>query len=312
MLPALQSDPTVEAIAVGATANPMRSDGVSFGVQVTTSVKGTLDPTVTSGRLPRAPDEVLLGTRTAASLRARIGSTVPVSISAFPGDITFRVVGLGVLAPFSALEQLGRGAVLSPDGLRRFLALAPPDSPEPPPSDLLVRFAGGVSKTEAIATLSRRLGGPGQVSVFPSKQPADVASFGQVSRLPGILAGLLAVLAAAATAHLLISSVRRRRRDLAILKSLGLAARETAAVITWEAGAVTVIALVVGLPLGISGGRWLWALVARQVGFVPEAAVHWGVMAALVPAVALTAGVIATGPAIAASRIRPAVALRTE
>lgn len=312
MLPALVSDPTVEAIAIGSTANAMRSGTVSFGAQATTSVKGELDPTVISGRLPRAPGELLLGTQTARSLHARIGSTIPVSISALEGSLAFRVVGLGVLAPFSAAEQLGRGAVLTPDGLQRFTALAPPGFPPPPPGDVLVRFARGFSKTQAIASLSRRLGGPGQVSVFPAKQPADVASFGQVSNLPAILAGLLAALAAAATGHLLVTSVRRRRRDLAILKSLGLTGRQTAAVISWEACAVAVIAIVVGLPLGVAGGRWLWTLVAGQVGVVARPTVRWAVMATLVPAAALTAGLIATGPAIAAARVRAAVALRTE
>ena len=71
-----------------------------------------------------------------------------------------------------------------------------------------------------------------------------------------MLAGLLALLAAAALAHLLVTSVRRRRRDLAILKSLGFVRGQVSAAVAWQATTVALLALAVGLPLGVALGRW--------------------------------------------------------
>ena len=59
-------------------------------------------------------------------------------------------------------------------------------------------------------------------AAVPSR-PADVANWGRVSGFPyGGLAALIAAAAAALLAHALATSIRRRRRDLAILKTLGL------------------------------------------------------------------------------------------
>jgi ABC-type lipoprotein release transport system permease subunit len=58
-----------------------------------------------------------------------------------------------------------------------------------------------------------------------------VANFGQVRNLPQILAGLLGVVAAAALAYLLVSPIRRRRRDLAVLRTLGFVPRQISAAI---------------------------------------------------------------------------------
>ena len=49
----------------------------------------------------------------------------------------------------------------------------------------------------------------------------DLVNFGRVHSLPAIIAGLMAVVASAMLGHTLVTSVRRRRRDLAILKTLG-------------------------------------------------------------------------------------------
>lgn len=308
LLPAVTTDPDVAAVAIGYTGVPVQSGVVGFDAQATAPVSGRLEPAVDRGRLPRRPGEVLLGSATARALHARLGATVPVTLRGLPGSQRLRVVGVGVLPPFTAGERLGRGAAVTLSGMEALAGGAD----VPPPSDLLVRFRPGVDRRRALDRLSDALGGPGASSIFPARAPADVAGFGQERALPSVLAALVGLVAVAAVAELLVASVRRRRRELAVLKTLGLVPRQLSGVIACEATAVGLVAVVVGLPLGVAAGRWLWTAVAHQVGVVAVAVVPWGLVAAVAPCVLLAANVVAAGPALAAGRTSAAAVLRTE
>jgi ABC-type antimicrobial peptide transport system permease subunit len=109
----------------------------------------------------------------------------------------------------------------------------------------------------------------------------------------------------------LLTGVRRRRRDLALLKTLGLDRRQVMAVVIWQAWAVTGAAVAVGLPLGVIGGRWAWAWFAGSAGVGGGAEIPLLVLA-IIPAALLAAAAIAAGPARAAARVRPAAVLRAE
>jgi ABC-type lipoprotein release transport system permease subunit len=62
--------------------------------------------------------------------------------------------------------------------------------------------------------------------------------------------------------HTLVTSVRRRRRDLAMLKTLGFVRGRVVAAMVWQATTFAVVALAVGRPLGLAAGRWAWELTA--------------------------------------------------
>jgi len=143
-------------------------------------------------------------------------------------------------------------------------------------------------------------------------EPTDVANFGQVRRLPAILAGLLAVMAAITIAHLLITAIRRRRRELAVLRALGLVPRQVSWAIAWQATTVVGVAAVIGLPLGLAVGRTAWAVVAGQIGVAVRPTVPVPLVLSLIPAALLVANLVAAGPAMAAARIRLAPVLRSE
>src|SRR5512132_3144824 len=81
------------------------------------------------------------------------------------------------------------------------------------------------------------------------KSPAPEAAPGQPAS--GLLVGLPAVMVILGTmAHTLITSVQRRRRDLAVLKTLGFVRGQVAATIAWQATTFAVVALCLGLPFG--------------------------------------------------------------
>jgi ABC-type lipoprotein release transport system permease subunit len=144
------------------------------------------------------------------------------------------------------------------------------------------------------------------------RPPLDVDNVGRVGGLPQVLAGLLAVLAASALGHLLVSSIRRRRRDLAILKVLGFVRGQVSAAVAWQATTVAVISLTVGLPLGVALGRWAWSLLIDRIGLGAEPVTPWPALLAGVIGTVLVANLVAAWPGWMAARTRPAVALRAE
>ena len=113
-------------------------------------------------------------------------------------------------------------------------------------------------------------------------------------------------------AHVLVSAGRRHRRDLAVLKTLGFVRRQIALTVTWQASALVLVALLVGLPLGVAAGRWLWTRVADGLGVVAVPVVPLAAIALVVPAAFALSTLIAAIPAAMAARTRPAIALRAE
>ncbi len=101
-----------------------------------------------------------------------------------------------------------------------------------------------------------------------------------------LLAAGLALAAVVAVGLALAASVRRCRRDLALLKVLGFVQRQLAAAVAWHASIAAAVGVVIGVPLGIVLGRWLWTLFAEQIGAVPGPTVPvWSVLLAAVVAV---------------------------
>ncbi|MBV9040349.1 MAG: FtsX-like permease family protein, partial [Acidimicrobiia bacterium] len=160
--------------------------------------------------------------------------------------------------------------------------------------------------TQAIAPF-----GPTFVVVAPDK-PNDVVNFGRVQSLPLVLAGLLAALAAATIGHLLVTSIRRRGRDLAIVKTLGFVPRQVRTAVAWQATTLAVVAMAIGLPLGVAAGRWAWIVFARSIGIVPAPEVPILVLLLVVPGTVVVANLVAVVPGELAARLRPGRALRAE
>ena len=111
--------------------------------------------------------------------------------------------------------------------------------------------------------------------------------------------------------HALLSSPRRRRRDLAVLRTLGLVRRQVGATLAVQAAAITAVGLVVGLPVGIAGGRILWGVMATGLSVVRRPIIPPSVL--LITPVALAVAVLmALLPARRAAGIRPAEVFRSE
>ncbi len=263
--------------------------------------RGHIVPAVLEGRAPRTAREVTLGGETLDALGKEVGDSVRGTSASH--HVTFRVVGRSVFPPIANADPLplADGAAFTGEGLERAGGTA--DSYQ------IVRWAPGVDHARGLAHLERV--GAGFEPVGPVT-PAEVERLQQIDALPGVLAAFVALVALVAVGHALVTTVRRRRHDLAVLKTLGYRRAQVRATVAWHATTVVIIGAAVGIPLGLVVGRLVWALVADDLGVVTTAVVP--VVALVVVAVSglLAANVVAAFPARSAARTQPAVVLRSE
>lgn len=267
-------------------------------------------PTVLEGRAPRTENETVLGTTTLERLHRSVGDTVQVSLQGDKSARRLRVVGRAVF-PF-----FGQGEV-TPTGLGDGAALFVPKSAADGFNFVLVGVAPSAQQHDDVVHLLRavtasQVCGGGRCSTVTEQRPADVRNFASVERTPLVLAAVLSVLGFAAAAHLLVTSIRRRRRDLAILKMLGFERRQVSAAVAWQATIVAALALAIGLPLGTLAGLAAWRWFATRLGVSPDSAVPLLASLVAVPVVLVIANAVAAVPARAAARVRPSVILHTE
>jgi predicted lysophospholipase L1 biosynthesis ABC-type transport system permease subunit len=111
--------------------------------------------------------------------------------------------------------------------------------------------------------------------------------------------------------HTLLTSIRRREREFAILKTLGFVRRQVAGVVAWQATTFAASAALIGVPIGIAVGRWTWHALAGQAGVDPSVAYPL-IIPVMVPAAVVFANLLALVPARLATRTRVAQVLRSE
>ncbi|GLJ62751.1 hypothetical protein GCM10017576_28820 [Microbacterium barkeri] len=134
------------------------------------------------------------------------------------------------------------------------------------------------------------------------------------------LVAVSAVIAAVGLVNLLTIGVVQRRRELGLLRSLGLSGRQVRAMVLLEATHITLASLVTGLVLGIAYG---WAGAQSLLGSVPAypggpagslvlPAVPWAPVLAIVAAMAVLTVVAAVTPTRLATSIAPVEALAAD
>ncbi len=303
---AVHSEPKIAHAAAGRFGQV-----VSRGTTIAAlGIDGPPNVAIVRGRGPTHDDEVALGITSLNALDASVGDHI--SMRGPGGARRFLVTGVAVfprLAPYPAAEPtgLGIGAAFTRAGLARLV----PDSED---SFMLVNLRGGAPVTAAArhALQARVFDKVRSGRVLGPQRPNDVTSYDRLERTPLALAALLAVLALATAAHVLISSVRRRRADLAVLKTLGFTRRQVATTVAAQATTMIGLAVVVAMPLGIILGRWCWSATARWLGIPEVHAIPVRSLLVITVAAVLLANLIAYIPGRIASRVRPALALRAE
>jgi len=304
---ALEADDRIDGVAVGYARGSFEVDGDRVDGLVLRSVTGDLAPAILEGRRPGAANEIALGSRTLRSIGADVGDTVDVAPFAVEREpVQMEIVGRAVFPVFGEVGRLGDGVYVNPAGAERI------DGEPVDPSDtgLLIRLAPGADLDAVVADLEAET--ETFIFVISQGRPTDIVNFGRVEATPYILGAILAALSVATLTHVLVSATRRRRRELAILKTLGFVRSQVRATVGWQATTLVLVALLVGVPVGIAAGRWIWTLFADELGVVAVSRVPWLAIALLIPGAVLVANLVATAPAAAAARTRPAMVLRSE
>ncbi len=303
----------------GAYTGTARLDGIVVPV-LGTSPRAAVAPSILSGHGLDAADQVVLGPVTMAQLHMRLGQTVTAT-NALGQSRSLRIVGTAALPALisstgGAHLELGLGAVVAYT-LIPAVDRNPFDNPVPGPNLVFVRLRHGVDHAAALRSLQRIAAATSNVFNFGVQvvgvlRPAEIVNFRTLGSFPASLAAAVGGGALLALALTLLASVRRRRRELALFKVLGFTRREVAATVAWHATATVLAAVILGLPLGVAAGRWLWELFARNINVVPAPAVPASWLVAIALGALALANVVAAVPGLLAARTSPALALRAE
>ena len=332
---ALSKDPAVQAWS-GYIAITTSVEGRSVPVLIATNGLDVTPP-LQSGHAPTAPGQIILGQATLSALHKHVGDTVQVGLGS-PGTAPLylppqklRIVGTATFPAVSGSSNFADHTSMGVGGLFSFESLPQtfvrntvnPDPAQNGPTLVFLRYRANVSRAAAISHVHRIIAiaarqfasdpaaGGASVSVLPVQRPAAIVNYQATGDTPLVLAFALAAAATVALALSMVASVRRRRRDLAVLKTLGFVRRQMLATVAVQALVTASIAVAVGVPLGVAAGRQLWVAFARSIYAVPEPTVPASVALAAVGAVVVAVAVAAI-PGRLAARTPAADVLRAD
>jgi len=285
-----------------------------LGVEVDSAVL----PPIVTGRTIHRDGEVVLGSATARELGVDIGDEVVI------GDAdrarSLEVVGLATFPAIGpvhvARTSLGVGAMVLSDLVPGSdLDITASERGDFGPNVIFVRFVERADREAALGRLrqaSEPLRGFAGLDVLDVQRPAEIVNSSALGRAPLALAGALLLGALASLALSIGSFVRRRRHDLAVLRTLGFTARQMTGTVSWQAALLVTPGVLAGVPLGVLVGRLLWGDFAERM----DAIANTSIPVLSIVGIAMTAYVVALVAAglhaRTAARLRPAELLRTE
>lgn len=271
-----------------------------------------VDLTLVEGALPRRENQVALARGTAADLGVGVGDDVELGgdvLTSNRATVTGIVVlpalgpvladrtgpGTGMLLPASALADEAAAAAFTFMGVD----LVPGADVEPFLADLRDEFPAWDPFGQAALEFAAPV------------QPPEIINAESMRAVPLLVGVLLMATAVTGLVVAVAVSVRARRRELAILRALGFIDRQLRTSVRVQSVATMVGALVIGVPLGIAVGRFVWRLFAIELGVVTETSMSAPWIVGTVAGALVVSIVAAAVPARVAARTHPAVALRS-
>jgi MacB-like periplasmic core domain/FtsX-like permease family len=317
----LNHDPSV-ATWSGVYFSTLQIDGTTVPV-----IGGTpnepVAPPLLSGHGFEAPGQVVLGHLTLAQLHKHVGDVVKVDNGLDPPS-SLRIVGTATMPTIgdggntNIHTEMGTGALLSyhliPAAIQNPYGV-PPSSVGP--HAILVRLRPGSDRSAALRSLHRIAAATSTASDFGVvvngvQRPAEIVNYRSMGSTPTILGVGLAVGATTALGLTLMASVRRRQRELALLRTLGFTGRQLAVAVAWQSSVAVGLGTLIGVPLGIIAGRWLWTLFANNIDVVTEITVPPLAIVLVIAGALVLANVVAAIPGRLAARTPTANLLRAE
>ena len=274
------------------------------------------------GTAAAGPDEIEFGLSTLRQLGKHVGDEVEVGTGPTARRLT--IVGVVTLPSIGVMlsdhVSLGRGAMLPESTLLSIMNLsalnpAPAEAFSALPSTVAIDVEPHTNPTtvarQIISALNHE-GANGDVYEVPRVVGAAIVNAGQMGGQPVTLAIALAVAVLMSLSATVVAATRRRRRELAVLKALGLRRRQVRSIVVSQTLTLLVVALLVGIPLGIAAGHWAWATFASSLGVVPVTALPTVAIVIGVLGVLIGGTVLAWVPAFLAASTPTTAALRAE
>ena len=314
----LDHDPSVAAWS-GYWFGNLQIDGLTVPV-LGGSPGATVAPPILTGHGFDGPGQIVLGPGTLAQIHKSVGDSVTVRYGTttphllrIVGTATMPAVGVGGVTGHASM---GTGAVvpyqLLPASVRNQFSVSPAG-----PNAEFVRLKPGANAKTALRSLNRiaaEVTPPGNNGsyVLGVERPAEIVNYHSMGATPLILGLGLTAGVVTALGLTLVASVRRRRRSMAMLRTLGFTGRQLRASVAWQSSIAVVIGLVVGVPLGIVAGRFLWDLFASNIYVVPSPTVPALAIVAIALGALVLGNLAAAIPGRIAARTPAALLLRTE
>ncbi len=251
----LVGDARVDAVGELTSAS-LLLDGRNVTGYSLDTMKGDLSLTSLEGRLPDRPDEIVLGEQTISDLGLSVGDTVDVLGSSTGETHPLRIVGTALLPPIEE-RTIGLGAVMTPEAL---VSTTSDDLG----SSVVVHYAPGLPADQVEAGLARDYGLDFTLFSRPLV-PGPIRNLAASRYVAVSLAIFFVALGAIALLHALLVGVRRRRRDLALVRALGGRQAQVRRGVLAESLLLCAEALVIGVPAGLIGSRLLWRLLVQHI-----------------------------------------------
>ena len=295
-------------------------DGQSIPVLGVATHGATVEPPTVSGRSLDGPDDIELGELTLRQLRKQVGDTVEVGAGStarrmrIVGTVTLPSIGVQLADHVS----LGRGAMLPEHTLLSiedfYVGKADEAAFTALPSTLAIDLRPGVRAGPIV----RRIQAvepdetPGGMYQVTHVLAAAISNDAQMGDQPLTLAVVLAAAMIVSVGATVQGSTRRRRRDLAMMKALGMTRRQVRGIVLWQSSTLLIISAALGLVLGWVVGHLLWSAFASSIGVVPVTVLPWGLVLVGLLILVVAGNTLTALPAESAARAPDAPLLRRE
>ncbi|MEQ1786742.1 MAG: FtsX-like permease family protein [Acidimicrobiales bacterium] len=296
-------DRDLAAAAAGIAGTDVDMGGHVVWVHAFVPVDGVdalLPPPILSGRAPSSDDEIALGEITRRDLGVDVGDTVELISTSSEQRAILTVVGTAVVN--DTYESCGGcGGIVTPGFIAGF-------APEADVDPNVYELVPGTDVDAIVAELGE---------IYPSGALGPVVqqavrNIERIRALPVLLATLASLMALASVAHALVLSLRRHLGELAVLRAVGFTRGQIRTTVITHGASLGVVAIVVGVPLGLVVARQGWRLLVDRIGVAFAPQVPMGALAIAIAAVLATIVVVALVAGQPAVRARPSATLRVE
>jgi hypothetical protein len=308
---ALAANPAVTGMLI-VSPTALLVNGTRTPTLVSTPTAKPLHLEMVRGVEPTGTHQVALGGRTMRQLGVHLGEDLRVGVPGTGKAVAATVVG-EVVMPTAAVELmtdntgLGIGAVVPAATADQLLHVQQtgiavayePSTPQATRDATLRSFDSDIAAGDAF-----RLSG--------TQLPDDIVGLEAVGRFPILLASVLGMLIVLGLGLSLFTSLPGRRRDLAVLKSLGFVRGQLAGIVVWEATISCTVAIAIGAVLGVAMGRAAWVVMAGDLALASTTITPLVQVIGVAVCSVVLANLVALAPARAAARIPVSDVLSSE